>query len=42
MINYLFVDNNNLKDIDPRFLHKHVAIVNQEPSLFARTIADST
>jgi ATP-binding cassette subfamily B protein len=35
------LDNNNLKDIDPRFLHKHVAIVNQEPSLFARTIAEN-
>eukprot|EP01120_Amphizonella_sp_Union-15-10_P014917 TRINITY_DN7461_c0_g1_i1.p1 TRINITY_DN7461_c0_g1~~TRINITY_DN7461_c0_g1_i1.p1 ORF type:complete len:644 (+),score=127.81 TRINITY_DN7461_c0_g1_i1:64-1995(+) len=35
------LDGIDLKSIDPHFLHKHIGIVSQEPSLFACTIADN-
>jgi ATP-binding cassette subfamily B (MDR/TAP) protein 1 len=34
----VFLDGENLKNINPMSLHKHIAIVTQEPVLFATTI----
>ncbi|KAK0593700.1 hypothetical protein LWI29_035545, partial [Acer saccharum] len=37
----ILVDNNNIKDMDLKFLRKNLAAVSQEPSLFAGTIKDN-
>lgn len=37
----IFIDGNNLLDIDPRWLHRNVGIVTQEPVLFAATIKEN-
>jgi ABC-type multidrug transport system fused ATPase/permease subunit len=35
------LDGVDIKELDPYWLHKHIAIVSQEPTLFARTIAEN-
>ncbi|KAK1591872.1 hypothetical protein Q3G72_015055 [Acer saccharum] len=37
----ILVDNNNIKDMDLKFLRKNLGAVSQEPSLFAGTIKDN-
>lgn len=35
------VDGENVKDLDPRWYRKQIGLVNQEPVLFAASIADN-
>jgi len=37
----IYLDGNKLQDIDPRWLHRNVGIVTQEPTLFATTIKEN-
>ncbi|KAG2379269.1 hypothetical protein C9374_007408 [Naegleria lovaniensis] len=37
----VFIDGVDIKDIDPKWLHKNVGIVTQEPILFATTIREN-
>jgi ABC-type multidrug transport system fused ATPase/permease subunit len=37
----VLLDGFDTKDLDPKFLRKNIAIVSQEPSLFACTIAEN-
>nr|XP_017256722.1 PREDICTED: ABC transporter B family member 13-like [Daucus carota subsp. sativus] len=37
----IFIDNNNIKDLDLRFLRKNLGVVSQEPSLFTGTIKEN-
>lgn len=37
----VLIDNNNIKDINVRYLRKHIGVVSQEPVLFDASIADN-
>ncbi|KAE8691468.1 hypothetical protein F3Y22_tig00110890pilonHSYRG01513 [Hibiscus syriacus] len=37
----ILIDNDNIKDLDLKFLRKNIGAVSQEPSLFAGTIKDN-
>ncbi|KAL8095593.1 hypothetical protein AgCh_036855 [Apium graveolens] len=37
----IFIDNNNIKELDLKFLRKNIGVVSQEPSLFTGTIKDN-
>jgi ATP-binding cassette subfamily B (MDR/TAP) protein 1 len=37
----IFLDGEDLIDIDPVYLHKHIGLVSQEPVLFATSIAEN-
>jgi ATP-binding cassette subfamily B (MDR/TAP) protein 1 len=37
----VFLDGNELKELDPSWLHKSIGLVSQEPALFAMTIRDN-
>lgn len=37
----IFIDNNNIKDLDLKFLRKNLGVVSQEPSLFTGTIKEN-
>jgi ATP-binding cassette subfamily B (MDR/TAP) protein 1 len=37
----VFIDGTDIRELDPVWLHKHVAIVTQEPQLFATTIRNN-
>ncbi|KAG5898803.1 hypothetical protein JTB14_011013 [Gonioctena quinquepunctata] len=37
----VFLDNQNIKDLDPAWLKKHIGVVSQEPVLFSCSIRDN-
>lgn len=37
----MFIDNQNIKDLNLKFLRNNIGIVSQEPALFAGTIKDN-
>lgn len=37
----VFLDNTNIKELDPRWMHRHIGIVTQEPILFATSIEEN-
>ena len=37
----IFIDGNEITELDPQWLHKHVGIVTQEPTLFACSIREN-
>lgn len=37
----ILIDGKNIKDIDPRWLHKNIGLVAQEPTLFSMSIKDN-
>ena len=37
----VYIDGVSVKDLSPRYLHSKMAIVSQEPTLFARSIKDN-
>lgn len=37
----IFIDGHNIKEIDPRWLHRQMSLVSQEPILFQGTIRDN-
>ncbi|KAG2383597.1 hypothetical protein C9374_004268 [Naegleria lovaniensis] len=37
----ILIDGKNITEIDPRWLHRNIGIVTQEPTLFATTIRDN-
>jgi len=38
---HITIDGNDIRELDPQWLHKHVGIVTQEPVLFADTIKNN-
>ena len=37
----IFIDGNDISELDPQWLHKHIGIVTQEPTLFACSIREN-
>lgn len=38
---HYFIGGNNIRQLDPVWFRKHIGLVNQEPVLFASSIADN-
>ncbi|KAJ0093662.1 hypothetical protein Patl1_25922 [Pistacia atlantica] len=41
LVGEILIDNNNIKDLDLKFLRENIGAVSQEPSLFAGTLKDN-